>query len=318
MPLQLRVAAWLLCAALCTRVGEGMGAEKGETAADFLVLCRAKRAADEAVLAATGAANRVAHCRDALWQAEKEHVSNGTWNEVNKTNDEQLCASGSLPECDTWRWSAEAANGAAEVKKLAAESVLRGEDTEAREKATGELFKTTMGGTKSKKTGWGKKNAGQCLASDMMWLCNSDGNGQAGNRWFKPAADNAPCTPAANLKTLGIDESSPATGHSWKEMATSSGCAAARLEDNWHIVKTICDALIPMNETRQGAGTEQGTGGLLLVAGKLARAMEDFSKQLHADTESGTKNVHALGKTTTDQSECTGTTGGSQSSACVG
>ncbi|KAH8612892.1 hypothetical protein ERJ75_000846700 [Trypanosoma vivax] len=85
MLLQLRFAAWLLCAALCTRVGEGLGATKGQTAADFLVLCRAKRAADEAVLAATGAAGRVERCRDALWQAEKEHVSNGSWDEVNTT-----------------------------------------------------------------------------------------------------------------------------------------------------------------------------------------------------------------------------------------
>ncbi|KAH8615040.1 hypothetical protein ERJ75_000626400 [Trypanosoma vivax] len=81
--------------ALCTRVGEGLGATKGQTAADFLVLCRAKRAADEAVLAATGAAVRVARCRDALWQAEKEHVSNGSWDEVNTTNAAQLCATGS-------------------------------------------------------------------------------------------------------------------------------------------------------------------------------------------------------------------------------
>ncbi|KAH8614454.1 hypothetical protein ERJ75_000685400 [Trypanosoma vivax] len=132
---------WLLCAALCTRVGEGLGATKGQTAADFLVLCRAKRAADEAVLAATGAAVRVARCRDALWQAEKEHVSNGSWDEVNTTNAAQLCATGARPECDAWRWSAEATSGAAEVKKLAAEAVLAGADTEERKRQQGSCSK---------------------------------------------------------------------------------------------------------------------------------------------------------------------------------
>ncbi|KAH8614448.1 hypothetical protein ERJ75_000686600 [Trypanosoma vivax] len=94
----------------------------------------------------------------------------------------------------------EAASGAAEVKKLAAEAVLAGADTEAREKAAGDLFKTTMGGSRSTNTGWGKRNNGQCLASDMMWLCNSNGDGQAGTRWFLTGADNAPCTPAGNWR----------------------------------------------------------------------------------------------------------------------
>ncbi|KAH8612844.1 hypothetical protein ERJ75_000846800 [Trypanosoma vivax] len=255
MLLQLRFAAWLLCAALCTRVGEGQGATKGQTEADFLVLCRAKRAADEAVLAATGAAGRVERCRDALWQAEKEHVSNGSWDEVNTTNAAQLCATGARPECDAWRWSAEAASGAAEVKKLAAEAVLAGADTEEREKATGDLFKTTMGGSTSRNTGWGKRNAGQCLASDMMWLCNSNGDGQAGTRWFLTGTNNAPCTPAGNLAKLGIDETSaPHRTHEWKEMETGrSGASAANLAANWHIVKTICDALIPVTSHKRAS-----------------------------------------------------------------
>ncbi|CCD18526.1 variant surface glycoprotein (VSG), putative [Trypanosoma vivax Y486] len=316
---QLRVAAWLLCAALCTRVGEGLGATKGQTAADFLVLCRAKRAADEAVLAATGAAVRVARCRDALWQAEKEHVSDGSWDEVNTTNAAQLCATGSRPECDAWRWSAEAASGAAEVKKLAAEAVLAGADTEAREKATGELFKTTMGGSTSRNTGWGERNAGQCLASDMMWLCNSAGDGPAGTRWFLTGTDNAPCTPAGNLAKLGIDETSaPHRTHEWKEMKTGgSGADAANLATNWHIVKTVCDALIPVTSPQKNLEQKENTA-LGLVAGKLARAMEDFSKALHVDDDTTAANVHALGTTSSGQSGCTGTTGGSDSSACVG
>ncbi|KAH8615839.1 hypothetical protein ERJ75_000543800 [Trypanosoma vivax] len=97
-----RVAA--LRGALHARWG-GAGRDKGTDSSRLLVLCRAKRAADEAVLAATGAAVRVARCRDALWQAEKEHVSNGSWDEVNTTNAAQLCATGSRPECDAWRWS---------------------------------------------------------------------------------------------------------------------------------------------------------------------------------------------------------------------
>ncbi|KAH8612913.1 hypothetical protein ERJ75_000841600 [Trypanosoma vivax] len=163
MPLQLRVAAWLLCAALCTRVGEGLGATKGQTAADCLVLCRAQRAADEAVLEATGAAGRVEFCRNALWQAKKEHVSNGSVDEVNTTNAAQLCASGSLPECDSWRWSGEAASDAAEVKKLAAEAVLAGADTEEGAKETGNLFKTTMGAAPRKtRDGEGGTPASAC------------------------------------------------------------------------------------------------------------------------------------------------------------
>ncbi|KAH8615034.1 Trypanosomal VSG domain [Trypanosoma vivax] len=313
MLLQLRVAVWLLCAALCTRVGEGLGATKGQTAADFLVLCRAKRAADEAVLAATGAAGRVARCRDALWQAEKDAVSNGSWDEVNTTNAAQLCASGLRPECDAWRWSAEAASGAAEVKKLAAEAVLAGADTEAGAKATGELFKTTMGGGTSRNTGWGGRNAGQCLASDMMWLCNSNGDGAAGTRWFATGADNAPCTPAGNLAKLGINETSaPHRTHEWKEMKTGgSGASAANLATNWHIVKTICDALIPVTSPQKNL-EQKGETALGLVAGKLARAMEDFSKALHADDASTAVNVHALGKPSSGANGgCKGTDGGS-------
>ncbi|KAH8614444.1 hypothetical protein ERJ75_000686800 [Trypanosoma vivax] len=56
---------------------EGLGATKGQTAADFLVLCRAKRAADEAVLAATGAAVRVERCRDALGRLRRSTCRTG-------------------------------------------------------------------------------------------------------------------------------------------------------------------------------------------------------------------------------------------------
>ncbi|CCD19633.1 hypothetical protein, conserved in T. vivax [Trypanosoma vivax Y486] len=63
---------------------------------------------------------------------------------------------------------------------------------------------------------------------------------------------------------------------------------------------------------------QKGETGLGLVAGKLARAMEDFSKALHADDDTTAVNVHALGKTSSGQNGCTGDTGGSDSSACVG
>ncbi|CCD19770.1 hypothetical protein, conserved in T.vivax [Trypanosoma vivax Y486] len=320
MLLQLRVAAWLVCAALCGAFVEGLGATKGQTAADFLVLCRAKRAADEAVLAATGAAGRVERCRNALWQAKKEHVSNGSWDEVNTTNAAQLCASGSLPECDAWRWSTEAASDAAEVKKLAAEAVQAGADTEEGAKETGDLFKTTMEGSTSENTGWGGRNAGQCLASDMMWLCNSNGDGAASTRWFATDTDNAPCSPAGNLAKLGIDKTSAEQRtHEWKEMKTGrSGADAARLATNWRIVKTICDALIPVTSPQKNLDKKDNTRGVGLVAGKLARAMEDFSKALHADDDTTAANVHALGKTSSDQNGCKGNTGGSDSSACVG
>ncbi|CCD18892.1 hypothetical protein, conserved in T. vivax, (fragment), partial [Trypanosoma vivax Y486] len=135
-----------------------------------------------------------------------------------------------------------------------------------------------------------------------------------------PSTDAAPCTPAGNLTTVGIDETS--TEHSaraWKEMARDSGAAAPTLAANWHIVKTICDALHPMNETtRRGQRKKEGPETLLLVAGKLGRAMEDFSKQLHADDDTTAANVHALGAKTTGKNGCTGNTGGSDSSACVG
>ncbi|CCD21266.1 hypothetical protein, conserved in T. vivax [Trypanosoma vivax Y486] len=320
MLLQLRVAAWLLCASLCTRVGEGLGATKGQTAADFLVVCRAKRAAREAVLAATGAASRVERCRNALWQAEKEHVSNGSWDEVSRTNVAQLCATGSHPECAAWRWSAQAEQDAAEVKKLESEAVLASAVTAGAEEAEGQLFKTTMGGGTSSNTGWGEDKAGQCLASDMIWLCNSAGNGSPGDRWFANTAENAPCTTAGYLKTLGIDEKSPANGrHSWTEMAkSSSGDNAEALAANWQIVKTICDALIPVNDTRQNLEEENKTTRLSLVAGMLARAMDDFDKGLHADDDTTAANVHALGKKATSRNGCTGAKGGSDSGACVG
>ncbi|CCD21489.1 hypothetical protein, conserved in T. vivax [Trypanosoma vivax Y486] len=316
MPCQLRVAAWLLCAALCTRVGEGLGATKGQAAADFLLLCRAKRVADEAVLAATGAAGRVARCRDALWQAKKEHVSRGSVIEVNTTNAAQLCATGARPECDAWRWSTEAANGAAEVKKLSAEAVLAGADTEEGAKATGELFKTTMGGSTSENTGWGGGQAGTCLASDMIWLCNSGGNGQAGTRWFKDTENSAPCAPEGNLTAVGIAEKSgPGAGLKWTELKPTSGANAEALATNWRIVQTICEALLPVTHPEEEAARE---AALLVVANRLGRAMDDFDKALHGDDDTKAANVQALGAQTKGGAGCTGKKGGSDSSACVG
>ncbi|CCD21090.1 hypothetical protein ERJ75_000840400 [Trypanosoma vivax] len=155
----------------------------------------------------------------------------------------------------------------------------------------------------------------------MMWLCNvnSNGDGDGGTRWFLSGADNAPCTPAGNLAKLGITQTqAPHRTHEWKEMKTGgSGADAARLAANWHIVKTICDTLIPVTNPQKNL-EQKGETGLGLVAGKLARAMEDFSKALHVDDTTATANVHALGKTTSGQSGCKGTTGGSASSACVG
>ncbi|CCD21281.1 hypothetical protein, conserved in T. vivax [Trypanosoma vivax Y486] len=176
-----------------------------------------------------------------------------------------------------------------------------------------------MGGSTSRNMGWGGRNAGQCLASDMMWLCNSNGDGAASTRWFATGANNAPCTPAGNLAKLGIDETSAEhRTHEWKEMKTGgSGADAAHLAANWHIVKTICDALIPVTNPKKNLEQKENTA-LGLVAGKLARAMEDFSAALHVDDGTAAANVHALGKTTSGQSGCTGDTGGSQSSACVG
>ncbi|CCD20588.1 hypothetical protein, conserved in T. vivax [Trypanosoma vivax Y486] len=177
-----------------------------------------------------------------------------------------------------------------------------------------------MGGGTSRNTGWGGRNAGQCLASDMMWLCNSNGDGAAGTRWFATGADNAPCTPAGNLAKLGINETSaPHRTHEWKEMKTGgSGASAANLATNWHIVKTICDALIPVTSPQKNL-EQKGETALGLVAGKLARAMEDFSKALHADDASTAVNVHALGKPSSGANGgCKGTDGGSASSACVG
>ncbi|CCD18854.1 hypothetical protein, conserved in T. vivax [Trypanosoma vivax Y486] len=154
----------------------------------------------------------------------------------------------------------------------------------------------------------------------MTCLVNSNGNGAASTRWFATDTDNAPCTPAGNLAKLGIDETSAERRtHEWKEMKTGgSGADAARLATNWHIVQTICDALIPVTTPQTNLEKKDKTGGLGLVAGKLARAMEDFSKALHADDDTTAANVHALGAKTTGQNDCTSTTGGSESSACVG
>ncbi|KAH8614447.1 hypothetical protein ERJ75_000687100 [Trypanosoma vivax] len=89
----------------------------------------------------------------------------------------------------------------------------------------------------------------------------------------------------------------PHRAQEWKEMKTGgSGADAARLAANWHIVKTICDTLIPVTKP-QRTSSKKGRQGLGLVAGKLARAMEDFSKALHVDDTSTAVNVHALGKT---------------------
>ncbi|CCD19834.1 hypothetical protein, conserved in T. vivax, partial [Trypanosoma vivax Y486] len=305
MLLQLRFAAWLVCAALCARVGEGQGPAKGETAADFLVLCRAKRAADEAVLAAKGAAARVQRCRDALWQAEKDNVmSNGRWNEVNTTHAAQLCETSSLPECDAWRWWEEAAKGAEEVKKLAAEAVLGEGKSEEGELAARDLFTTRMGGSNSENTGWGGGQAGTCLASDMIWLCNSGGNGHHGTRWFADTENNAPCAPEGNLTAVGIEEKSgPEAGLKWTELKPTSGADAEALATNWQIVKTICGGLLPMTHPDEEAKNETA---LLVVANRIGRAMDDFDKALHGDDATKAANVHALGKKTNGGAGCTG------------
>ncbi|KAH8612886.1 hypothetical protein ERJ75_000841500 [Trypanosoma vivax] len=50
----------------------------------------------------------------------------------------------------------------------------------------------------------------------------------------------------------------------------------------------------------------------------LERAMDDFSKALHADDTATAVNVHALGKPSEGGNGCTGAKGSSDSSACVG